>query len=90
VILSSAVASGVITALQAWPDFFGKDPGDPGAGTDTPGFELERATPESFAADMAAMVRASSRVTLREPPEARPAVPPPGPQHAYVPDLEWT
>lgn len=87
-ILSSAVASGIVTAVQAWPDFFGEEPAAAGAGTDTAGFTLERATPASFAADMEAMVRASSQVVLREPPEPQPV--PAGPQHSYVPDAEWT
>jgi hypothetical protein len=93
-ILSSAVSSGIITAVQAWPDFFGADPGDPdifpGQGTDTSGFTLERATPESFAADMAALVQSSSTVTLREPSPQQASPVPPDPVHAYVPDPEWT
>jgi len=93
-ILSSAVASGIITAVQAWPDFFGVNPGDPGVfpgrGADTSGFTLERATPESFAADMAALVRSSSTVTLREPPPQQPVPLPQDPGHSYVPDTEWT
>jgi hypothetical protein len=89
-ILSSAVSSGIITAVQAWPDFFGVDPAEfSSASSDNSGLELERATPESFAADMAALVRSSARVTLREPPEQHSPVPP-GPQHSYVPDTEWT
>jgi hypothetical protein len=89
-ILASAVSAGVITAVRAWPEFFADD-GDPGSfpasGSDMSGFTLERATPESFAADMAALVQSSSRVTLREP-----AVAPPAPEeaHSYVPDPEWT
>jgi hypothetical protein len=86
-VLSAAVSSGVITAVQAWPDFFGVDPGDPdvfpGAGTDASGFTLERATPESFASDMAALVQSSRTVTVREP-AGEPQDP------GYVPDPEWT
>jgi hypothetical protein len=53
------------------------------------GFRLEEATPQSFAADMAALVEASQRVVLREePPLRRPVAP--DPEHQYVPDLEWT
>jgi len=84
VILSSAVSHGVITAVQAWPSFFG---GPDGAGDLETGLELEKATPESFAADMAALVASSSQVTLREPQQGTPA---PVPEHAYVPDPEWT
>lgn len=69
--------------MQAWPDFFGPDPGAPAGKPGEGELALERATPESFAADMAALVQSSSRVTLREPV-------PPEPQHAYVPDPEWT
>lgn len=93
-VLSAAVASGVVSAVQAWPDFFGVDPSDPGLfpskDADTSGFTLERATPESFASDMAALVASSSKVTLREP--APPPVPVFAPQsgHSYVPDAEWT
>lgn len=74
----------MITAVQAWPSFFG-EPQDDGR---QPGFALERATPESFAADMAALVQSSSRVTLREPQGT--AVAQAAPEHAYVPDAEWT
>lgn len=79
------MSHGVITAVQAWPSFFG-EPED-GDGRDD-GFTLERATPESFAADMAALVQGSSRVTLREPPER--AMAQAAPEHSYVPDPEWT
>lgn len=69
-VLSSAVSSGVISAVQAWPEYFEGSPGDGGAfpskDADMSAFELERATPESFAADMQALVRASEQVTLRE------------------------
>jgi hypothetical protein len=46
------------------------------------GFELEAATPESFAADMSALVRASQHVTIREDE------PPPFPVLG-LPDPEW-
>lgn len=88
-VLLAAVSAGAVTVVQAWPEFFGEDPGgpaeDPGAG----GFTLEQATPESFAADMAALVASSKRVVLREGQQA----PVPAPQeqpHQYVPDAEWT
>jgi len=91
-ILSAAVSGGVITPVQAWPEFFGTDQGDPdvfpSAETDNSGFVLERATPESFAADMAALVASSKQVVLREDP--RQPVPVPQEQHQYVPDPEWT
>ena len=89
-VFSSAVASGVITAVQAWPDFFDvPDEGDPGAfpatDADMSGFELEPATPESFIADMEALVRSSQRVSLREDEE------PDFPQlSASLPHHEWT
>jgi len=82
------VARGMITPAQAWPEFFAAEEGDgdafPSAGSDMSGFVLEEATPESFAADMAALVEASKQVVIREPS------PPPGEEHAYVPDMEWT
>lgn len=77
----------MVTAPQAWPDFFpaaGDEGAFPSGDADTSGFVLEKATPESFAADMAALVEANRRVTVREPA----AGPPPG--HEYVPDAEWT
>lgn len=81
--------------MQAWPEFFPEpDQGDPGAfpatDADMSAFRLEEATPESFAADMAALVAASQRVVIREEPEPlrRPVIPEDG--HRYVPDLEWT
>lgn len=46
-------------------------------------FTLEKATPESFAADMAALVAASSQVVIREPS-------PPNDERAYAPSTEWT
>lgn len=84
---ASAVASGVVTAPQAWPEFFpgGQDEGAfPSSGADTSGFVLEQATPESFAADIAALAESSRRVTVREPSGG------PSPGHEYVPDAEWT
>jgi hypothetical protein len=93
-ILSSAVSSGIVAAVQAWPDFFGEDPGgqdaSPGDAGGVGGLELGRATPESFAADMASLVNSSSLVTLREPAPEQPVAVPQDPQHAYVPDTEWT
>lgn len=88
--LSSAVASGIITAVQAFPDLFdAPDSGDPGAfpsrDADMSGFELERATPDSVEDDIEAMVRASQRVSIRE--EELPPLPQfPG----MLPDTEWT
>lgn len=46
-------------------------------------FTLEKATPESFAADMAALVEASRQVVIREPPE-------PSGSYAQAPSTEWT
>lgn len=94
--LAAAVSCGTLSAVQAWPEFFDLDEGDegtfPGSGTDSAGFTLERATPESFAADMAALVESSRRVVLREDQAPPPGVPPaPGDlRHEYVPDAEWT
>jgi hypothetical protein len=88
-VLSSAVASGVITAVQAWPEYFdvpGQDESSfPSTGADMSGFELEDATPESFESDMEAMVRASGQITIREED------PPPYPYlPGGLPDAEWT
>jgi hypothetical protein len=89
-VLSAAVSSGVITAVQAWPEYFEglEDEGDPvfpSTGADMEGFELEEASPESFAQDIEAMVRAQSQVTVREEPE------PEFPGLPYgLPDAEWT
>lgn len=84
-VLSAAVQSWLITPMQAWPEFFGAGDSPP-AEASPGGLTLEQATPESFAADMAALVQSSSRVTMREP--AAPA--PQDPGHQYVPDAEWT
>jgi hypothetical protein len=85
------VSCGLISAVQAWPAFFGFDPDDPSlfprAGSDMSGFTLEHATPQSFADDMAALVSSSSRVVLREPPPGAPVTPA---GHQYVQDAEWT
>ena len=90
-ILSAAVASGAITAPQAWPEYFDgvADEGTPGAfpstDADMEAFELEEATPESFARDLEAMVAAQSQVTVREDPV------PEFPGLPYgLPDTEWT
>lgn len=94
--LSSAVASGVITVLQAWPEFFGAPDGAgqddfPSKDADMSGFVLEEATPQSFASDMAAIVAASQTVVIREEaPPPLPRVAAPEPEHQYVPDPEWT
>jgi hypothetical protein len=86
-VLASAVASGVITAVQAWPEYFDLPEGDTGAfpskDADMSGFELERATPESVLADMAALVQASQQITIREED------PPPFPVFPAEPDPEW-
>lgn len=88
VVMSSAVAAGIITPLQAWPEYFGEDEGTPGAfpstDADMTGFQVEEATPMSFADDIEAMVAASERITLREQPE------PERPQFSPLPDVEWT
>jgi hypothetical protein len=86
--LSAAVFSGAITAAAAWPDFFAGDGGDSGAfpsrDADMTEFELEEATPESFAADLDAILAANRRVTVRE--AEAPVFRPPG----YIPHPEWT
>lgn len=86
-VLSAAVSSGMVTPMQAWPDFFPDDEGDPGAfpstGADMAGFELEEATPASFERDMEMIVAANQRITLRE------EEPPPFPR-LPLPDTEWT
>jgi hypothetical protein len=87
-VLSSAVAAGVVTAVDAWPEMFNlPDKGDPDAfpatDADMSAFRLEEATPESFEADIEAMVRASQQVTIREED------PLPFPVTG-LPDTEWT
>jgi hypothetical protein len=88
-VLEVAVSSGVISALTAWPEFFatgaGGTPGAfPSTGSDMTDFELEEATPESFAADLDALLAANKQVTVREAdaPVFRPA--------GYIPHTEWT
>jgi hypothetical protein len=88
-VLEAAVSSGVITAMTAWPEFFAQGgEGSPGAfpavDADMTEFELEEATPESFAADLDAILAANKRVTVREsePPVFQPT--------GYVPHTEWT
>lgn len=91
-VLSAAVSSGVITAVQAWPEFFdGAGPapdGDafPSTDADMTGFELEAASPESFARDMDLMaaIAANQHLTVRE------EAPPPLPRLPGLPDTEWT
>lgn len=78
---------GMLTPQQAWPEFFAPAEGDaavfPSTDSDMSAFTLERATPESFAADMAALVAASSQVVIREPA-------PPSGNHDHAPGTEWT
>lgn len=88
-VLSSAVSSGVVSAVTAWPEFFTEAAkGDPGAfpskDADLSGFELEEATPASFLSDMDALLAANERVTVREADE--PVFQPAG----YIPHTEWT
>lgn len=87
-VMSSSVAAGIITPLQAWPEYFGEDEGTPGAfpstDADMSGFVVEEATPASFADDIEALVAASEMVTLREQPE------PERPRFSEYPDPEWT
>lgn len=88
-VLSAAVSSGVVSAVVAWPEFFAEGgDGTPGAfpstDSDMTEFELEEATPESFAADLDAILAANQRVTVREAdaPVFQPA--------GYIPHTEWT
>jgi hypothetical protein len=88
-VLEAAVSSGVVSAVMAWPEFFDQgDEGTPGAfpsrDADMTEFELEEATPESFAADLDAILAANKRVTVRE--AEAPVFQPTG----YVPHTEWT
>ncbi len=87
-VLSAAVSCGIMSAPTAWPEFFAGTGGTPGAfpavGADMTEFELEEATPESFAADLDAILAANSRVTVRE--ADKPVFQPTG----YVPHPEWT
>jgi hypothetical protein len=91
-VLSAAVTSGLITAPVAWPDYFltglaeGEEVAFPSTDADMSGFELEEATPESFAADIEALVAASQQVSVREEePDPFPHGLPYG-----LPDPEWT
>ena len=83
----------MITPVEAWPEFFDglTDEGDPDAfpatDADMSGFELEEATPDSFARDMALLeaLEANQQLTIREED------PPPFPRLPGAPDdLEWT
>jgi hypothetical protein len=91
-VLYSAVSSGVITAVKAWPEFFDgiqaapDDDAFPSADADLSEFELEEATPESFARDLDLMaaIAANQHLTVRE------EAPPPLPRLPGLPDTEWT
>jgi hypothetical protein len=88
-VLEAAVSSGVISAVTAWPEFFDDAArGDPGAfpskDADMTEFELEEATPQSFIADMDALLAANRRITVRE--ADKPVFQPAG----YIPHTEWT
>lgn len=87
-VLASAVAAGTITAIQAWPEYFGDDQGDPGAfpstDADMSGFQLEETTPQSFEEDMDALLAASERITIRDQPAPEPPQLP-----GAAPDPEW-
>lgn len=91
-VLSSAVASGVVTAVQAWPEFFDEpDQGTPDAfpstDADMSAFQMEDATTDSFARDMALLeaLEANKQISIREED------PPQFPRIPGVPDhLEWT
>lgn len=90
-VLSAAVSSGVITAVQAWPEFFdgiGDGQGDdwafPGRDTDTEDFRLEDATPESVQADLDTLMAMNQRVSVRE------EEPPRVPDFTGLPHVEWT
>ncbi|MCW2930031.1 MAG: hypothetical protein JWM19_993 [Actinomycetia bacterium] len=90
-VLSAAVSSGVITAVRAWPDVFDgiRPPGDdeafPSTDADMSGFELEDATPGSFARDMDLMaaIAANQRLAVRE------EAPPPAPRLPDATDPMW-
>jgi hypothetical protein len=88
-VLEAAVSSGVVSAVVAWPEFFDdatkRDSGAfPSKDADMTEFELEEATPESFMADLDAILAANKRVTVRE--AEVPVFQPSG----YVPHTEWT
>jgi hypothetical protein len=88
--MQSAVSSGWVNPAEAWPDYFsrgddGDDPEFPST-SDMEAFELEEATPESFANDIERLIAAQSQVTVREEPPA-----PSPPELPYgLPDPEWT
>lgn len=88
-VLEAAVSSGFVSAVVAWPEFFDdatkRDSGAfPSKDADMTEFELEEATPESFMADLDAILAANKRVTVRE--ADKPVFQPTG----YVPHTEWT
>jgi hypothetical protein len=88
-VLEAAVSSGIVSAIVAWPEFFDdaakRDSGAfPSKDADMTEFELEEATPESFAADLDALLAANRQVTVRE--ADAPVFQPTG----YVPHTEWT
>lgn len=82
------MSSGYLHPAEAWPEFFTDAESDqvafPSADADMTGFRLEDATPASFEDDIAAMVAASSRVSVREEPDPEP----PGADWG-LPDSEW-
>lgn len=86
--MKAAVASGAVNPAEAWPDYFTR--GDSGADPEFPStsnmeaFQLEEATPDSFARDIEALVHASEQVTVREDS------PPPSSPFGGLPDPEWT
>jgi len=88
---AAAVAGGYLAPAKAWPEFFGTpDTGAfPSSGADMTDFEWETPTPQSFEADLDAVLAASERVVLSEPshPDSPPpATPLPSPDRAA---LEW-
>jgi hypothetical protein len=85
-VLSASVAAGVVPVQVAWPEYFPDADGGafPSKDADMSGFQLEDATPQSFLADMDAILAANRRVTVREsePPAFQPS--------GYAPHTEWT
>ena len=82
------MAAGAVRPEAAWPQWF-TSPDDmafPQKGADMSEFSWEHPTPESYQADLDAMLAGGQSVSVREPPAPDPAPPPP----LASSSLEWT
>lgn len=79
------VASNSLEPAVAWPDYVVTPEAlaFPSKEAEMDGFHWEEATPESFQADLDAMLASSEHISTREPPD--PPTAPPAP----LPDLEY-